>query len=194
MTEFNIQMKHWNGTDWDSLFPKTKANLVNMEDGQTVQSVVTGVLNDLTNYVTQVDIDTTVNNAISNLVNGAPETLDTLYELAKVLDVDPNFATTITTELGKKVDKITGKGLSSNDFTDALLNKLNDLPTATNLYTKTETNNLLNGKVDKVSGKGLSTNDYTNNEKNKLSELENVYVQSTQPTLRTDKTLWFEIL
>ena len=194
MTEFNIQMKHWNGTNWDSLFPKTKANLVNMEDGQTVQSVVTSVLNDLTNYVTQANIDTTVNNAISKLVNGTPETLDTLYELAKALNDDPNFATTVTTELGKKVDKITGKGLSSNDFTDALLNKLNNLPTATNLYTKTETNTLLNGKVDKVSGKGLSTNDYTNNEKNKLSELENVYVQSTQPTLRTDKTLWFETL
>lgn len=37
------------------------------------------------------------------------------------------------------------------------------------VYSKTETNNLLNGKVDKVTGKGLSTNDFTTTEKNKLS-------------------------
>lgn len=36
------------------------------------------------------------------------------------------------------------------------------------VYSKTETNNLLNGKVDKVTGKGLSTNDFTTAEKNKL--------------------------
>lgn len=39
------------------------------------------------------------------LVDGAPETLDTLNELAAALGDDPNFATTITTQLGNKVDK-----------------------------------------------------------------------------------------
>lgn len=38
-------------------------------------------------------------------------------------------------------------------------------------YTKSQTDNLLNGKVDKIEGKGLSTNDYTTPEKEKLASL-----------------------
>ena len=43
--------------------------------------------------------------AITSLVNGSPETLDTLQELAKALGNDPNFATTITNLIGTKLDK-----------------------------------------------------------------------------------------
>ena len=39
-------------------------------------------------------------NAIANLVNSAPITLDTLNELAAALGDDPNFATTISTTIG----------------------------------------------------------------------------------------------
>ena len=42
-----------------------------------------------------------VNEKVSSLVNSAPETLDTLQELSKALGDDPNFATTISTELGE---------------------------------------------------------------------------------------------
>lgn len=54
---------------------------------------------------------------ISTLVDSAPETLDTLKELATALGNDPNFAATIATQLGQKVDKIEGKQLSTNDYT-----------------------------------------------------------------------------
>ena len=40
--------------------------------------------------------------AISNLIDTAPETLNTLSELATDLGEDENFATTVTTELGEK--------------------------------------------------------------------------------------------
>lgn len=43
--------------------------------------------------------------AIADLVNSAPETLNTLDELSKALGDDPNFATTVATELGKKANK-----------------------------------------------------------------------------------------
>jgi len=45
--------------------------------------------------------------AIASLVQSAPETLNTLDELAKALGDDPNFATTIMTMLGAKADKLT---------------------------------------------------------------------------------------
>lgn len=43
--------------------------------------------------------------ALASLVNGSPEALDTLQELAKALGNDPNFATTITNLIGTKLDK-----------------------------------------------------------------------------------------
>jgi hypothetical protein len=46
-----------------------------------------------------------VNTAISNLVDAAPSTLDTLNELAAALGDDPNFATTVSTNIGTKVSK-----------------------------------------------------------------------------------------
>ncbi len=69
-----------------------------------------------------------VTQKISELVNSAPETLDTLNELATALNNDPNFATTIVTQLGTKVDKIEGKQLSTEDFTTALKTLLESLP------------------------------------------------------------------
>ena len=57
-----------------------------------------------------------VTQKISELVNSAPETLDILNELAAALNNDANFATTITTQLGNKVDKVEGKQLSTNDY------------------------------------------------------------------------------
>lgn len=42
---------------------------------------------------------------VSALVNNAPETLDTLNELAAALGNDPNFATTVTNQIAQKADK-----------------------------------------------------------------------------------------
>ena len=61
-----------------------------------------------------------VDDKIAGLVNSAPETLDTLNELATALGNDANFATTMTTTLGNKVDKVDGKALSTNDLTNEL--------------------------------------------------------------------------
>ena len=64
--------------------------------------------NDTTNVIT-IQVDTTViadrayvNNAISNLVDGAPALLDTLNEIAAAIGDDSNFVTTITTALATK--------------------------------------------------------------------------------------------
>lgn len=65
-----------------------------------------------------------VTQKISELVNSAPGTLDTLNELNN----DSNFATTIITQLGTKVDKVEGKQLSTEDFTAALKTSLENLP------------------------------------------------------------------
>ena len=80
---------------------------------------------DLTNKPTIPSTDglastTYVDNRVAGIVNSAPETLDTLNELAQALGNDPNFATTVANQIGTKVDKVTGKGLSTNDLTNTL--------------------------------------------------------------------------
>lgn len=97
--------------------------------------------------------------------------------------------TKIKSLLNGKVDKVSGKGLSTNDYTTAEKNKLSGIATGAEVnvqsdweqttttakdYIKNKPNisSLLDGKVDKVSGKGLSTNDYTAAEKTKLSGIE----------------------
>ncbi len=89
--------------------------------------------------------------------------------------------------LYNKVDKVTGKSLSTNDFTNAEKLKLATI-TGTNtgdqdlsgyvtisaLALKANTidvNTSLATKVDKVTGRNLSTNDYTTIEKNKLASI-----------------------
>lgn len=69
-----------------------------------------------------------VTQKISELVNSAPDTLDTLNEIAAALNNDSNFATTIIAQLGTKVDKVDSKQLSTEDFTTALKTSLENLP------------------------------------------------------------------
>lgn len=78
-------------------------------------------------------------------------------------DASKPISTATQSALDQKVDKVDGKGLSSNDYTDADKTKLGDLPTAAELTAD------LSGKVDKETGKGLSTNDYTTADKDKLA-------------------------
>lgn len=59
---------------------------------------ITGTLTTTPALATQ----TYVNTAITNLIDSAPATLDTLNELAAALGDDPNFATSITTLIGTK--------------------------------------------------------------------------------------------
>lgn len=59
-----------------------------------------------------------------------------------------------------KVDKVEGKGLSTNDFSDHYIDQVD--------YNAAAIGMLTDNKVDKVDGKGLSANDFTNNYKTKL--------------------------
>lgn len=79
MTDKNIQMKIKNGADWDNLYPKTKAGLI---DGLADQ-----------------------------------------------------VATLVAGEVEGKVDKVTGKQLSTEDYTSADKTKLSGIASGANNYT-----------------------------------------------------------
>ena len=66
----------------------------------------------------------------------------------------------IKATIDNKVDKISGKGLSTNDFTNDYKNQVDT--NTTNIGTITET------MVTRVPGKGLSSNDFTNAYRDKI--------------------------
>lgn len=92
--------------------------------------------------------------------------------------------------LGNKVDKVSGKGLSSNDFTNELRTKLLNLVSnvQSNWNTSEETDPSyiankpdLDNFVQKDGNKVLSDNNFSDSDKQKLNELntqiQNVYTQ-----------------
>ena len=85
----------------------------------------------LTNYATksQLNIKDTgaksyTDQVITNLIGTAPDTMDTLGELATVIQGNKDVIDLLETSITNKVDKISGKSLSTNDYTTAEKNKL----------------------------------------------------------------------
>lgn len=125
--------------------------------------------------ITDAYTKTQVDKKVSDLVNSAPETLDTLNELANALGDDPNFATTIATQIGNKANSSDVYNKSETDTLLADLAKTSDLATVattgsyndlldkptsfdvdlSNYYTKSEVDNLLSN---------ISVNSITNEE------------------------------
>lgn len=68
-----------------------------------------GYVSSLSGYATE----SYVNTAVSNLVDSAPGTLDTLNELAAALGDDPNFATTVTNSIATKLS-LSGGTMTGN--------------------------------------------------------------------------------
>ena len=95
----------------------------------------------LSGFATKKDIE----DKIGNLVDNAPESLDTLLELSKALGDDPNFATTVFTEIGKKINKTEVYTRDeSNDLFQPKGDYLTEHQDISNLATKEEVDNVIN--------------------------------------------------
>ena len=109
----------------------------NSENTEWVE--VANSIQDISNYLTinsasstyatkselnSIDLTSTINTAsaaaVTYLVDSAPATLDTLNELAAALGDDANFASTVATSLGNKLD------ISSASTTYATITNLNE--------------------------------------------------------------------
>lgn len=217
MAEKNVQIRHHNGVDWDDLFPKTKAGLVGLASGKTVEVVIGEVLAAIDTKATPAQVAA----EITKIIDGSPAALDTLNELAAALGDDPNFAATVSTQIGLKADKSTtytktevdtkvnAKANQSTTYTktevDTKVNaKANTIDVytktevdskdalkanASDVYTKTQVDTVTATKVDKVAGKALSTNDFTTVLKSKLEGLKDHTSEITTLTNnKADKT------
>ena len=88
-----------------------------------------------------IDTNTLKNEIIAEITDSAPETLDTLNELAAALGDDPNFATTVTNKLSQKVETVNASGTpplvlsaSKSGTTVNLIGKLDYLSNGVTYY------------------------------------------------------------
>lgn len=133
----NAHTLDWSGNAWfagkvtQEGTPTDNKDLVNKKYVDDVKASIvvptkTSELTNDSNFLTEhqslsgLATETYVNDKVAGIVNSAPETLDTLQELATALGNDANFATTVSTQIGKKVDKVDGMSLTHNDLTDEL--------------------------------------------------------------------------
>lgn len=71
---------------------------------------------------------------IEALVNGAPEAMDTLSELAEAITSNEDIMSALNAAIGNKVDKVEGKGLSTEDYTTEEKTKLAGVAANANNY------------------------------------------------------------
>lgn len=145
--------------------PATKKYVDDVKASIVVPTKTSELTND-SNFLTEhqsltgLATETYVNNKVAGIVNSAPETLDTLQELATALGNDANFATTVSTQIGKKVDKADGMSLTHNDLTNELKANYDAA------YTYSQAKHSYNDLTDKPtipSIDGLATEEYVQN-------------------------------
>ena len=88
---------------------------IKFSDGKTLveklAEIQTGGQVDLSGYATEAYVQ----QQLKALIGGASEALDTLKELSAALGDDANFASTMVQELAKKVDKVEGQRLITDE-------------------------------------------------------------------------------
>ena len=138
--------------------------------------------------------ETYVDNKVSALVNSAPETLDTLNELAAALGNDENFATTVATQISAKVDKVEGKGLSTEDYTTEEKTKLAGISEGAEVNVQSDWNETDTTSDAYIANKPAipsKTSDITN-DSGFLTSVPDEYVTETELTAKGYLTTYTE--
>ena len=163
-------------------------------------------ITDLTGYATETYVD----NKVADLVNSAPEALNTLGELAVALENHEDAYDALLETVGNKATHADLENLKE-ELSESITAEAEDwkvVDNSGNIIFSVDADGAhttaltLNGesvedivdervateidkKVDKIDGKGLSTNDFTNEYKEKLDglNLDNITFEETDPTV-----------
>lgn len=110
---------------------------------------------DLSNYYTKTETNQQITTQVAEIVANAPEDFDTLKEISDWITGHEDSAAamnsaivTNTNALNDKVDKVTGKQLSTNDFTNADKSKLDGLPQIVKLDSMADFENITEKTAD----------------------------------------------
>lgn len=97
----------------------------------TLAAALASVYQSITNLPTADGVDAKISAAIDDLIDGAPAAYDTLKEISDYIAEHKTAADALIAAIGGKVDKVEGKGLSTEDFTTALKTKLENMASVT---------------------------------------------------------------
>lgn len=108
------------------LMVKTGADnvIVDSSTQETLATRLASIMTTLQDVTSGTVVDQKISAAIDALINGAPGTYDTLKEIADYIATHEEASAALSAAIGNKVDKVAGKGLSTEDFTTALKTKL----------------------------------------------------------------------
>ena len=113
--------------------------------------------NNTTQIATTEFVQTAVKEGLADLVDGAPDTMDTLKEVSDAIKAHKDVTDALNAAIGNKVDKVTGKGLSTNDFTDEYRDKLDGIAEGGSDYILPVASNTTLGGVKTTSNVSSST-------------------------------------
>ncbi len=127
----------------NDLMIKTKTDNVYLPDGVTLLSAkLSEIVTSINSMSTDIDalptvseVNTAISNAIDALIDGAPGTYDTLKEISDWIATHTSEYEALIAGLATKVDKVEGKGLSTEDYTTAEKTKLAGIAEGANAYT-----------------------------------------------------------
>ena len=158
-TDSNIMLKsEYDPDDDGSVLKADHADDASTVDGFTVARNV------LADEYTNAEIDTMIGaagtvksvNSVSPDANGEVTLVKADLGLGNVdntSDADKPISTATQAALDLKVDKVSGKGLSENDFTDALKNKLDDIETGAEVNVQADWNETNSSADDYIKNK-----------------------------------------
>lgn len=133
----------------------------------TLTNALANILTAITGKVTMEEVETKVN----ALIDGAPEAYNTFKEIADYITEHKEAADLLTAAINDKVDKETGKGLSTEDFTTALKTKLESMEPVTAAEKET-----WNNKAEKTVATTTAAGLMSAGDKTKLDNLRGVIV------------------
>lgn len=109
-------------------------------DLTTTPTTLTGY--GITDAYTSTQVDAAITTAVNNVLDGAPELLDTLNEIAAAVGDDPNFVSTINTAIDQKANTA---DLATVATTGSYTDLLNSPVIPTDVSDLTDNNNVISG-------------------------------------------------
>lgn len=111
---------------YDLMVKTVTDQVYNSDDSKNLTQILEELNTAISGKASDADL-TELETKFNNLITDAPEAYDTLKEISEYIASHQSEYQALLTLAGNKVDKVDGKGLSTNDFTDELYQKLNEL-------------------------------------------------------------------
>ena len=199
------------------LLVKSGVGNVYLPDGTTtlasklaeIVSSINTINSEISTLPTASDVSDAISAAIDDLIDGAPATYDTLKEIADYIATHQSEYEAIVAAIAGKVDKVNGKGLSTEDYTTAEKSKLAGVEAGANAYVLPAASYSALGGVKigsnlSVDANGEVSGNYSvasssanglmsSSDKTKLDAIGAVYVSETQPSLENGD-VWVQLI